>query len=302
VVVIVVTHNSERDVAHLLDDVSRDAETVGIRVVVVDNDSVDSTAEVVRRHRARAILVTNPRSNRGFAAGINGASAYLDGAAHALILNPDLRLAPGAVSALVEAAQQADVGAVVPLVLDATGGIRASLRREPSLGRALGDALLGARASGRPSWASEVEPVGAMYKSQHDVDWATGAALLVRVDVARAVGPWDEDFFLYSEEVDYCRRIREAGWKVRFTPHAMVVHREGGSGSSPLLDALQIVNRVRYVRKWHKWPYSSIFWAITAVGTLLRLHQPGRAAAMRALVTPGGGQALTRAILSDSPR
>ncbi|NED69562.1 glycosyltransferase family 2 protein, partial [Streptomyces sp. SID10244] len=107
---------------------------------------------------------------------------------------------------------------------------------------------------------------------------------LVRAEVARDVGPWDERFFLYSEEVDYCRRIRELGWRIQFVPQAAVVHRGGGSGTSPELDTLMAVNKVRYIEKWHSPLYALAFRSVMVLGTLLRWSKPGRHHRLAALV------------------
>ena len=89
------------------------------------------------------------------------------------------------------------------------------------------------------------------YQHRHVVDWATGAALLVDAELDRRVGGWDERFFLYSEEVDFMRRVRESGSQIWFEPGAVMRHRRGGSGASDMLEALMAVNRVRYQEKWH---------------------------------------------------
>ena len=143
-----------------------------------------------------------------------------------LILNPDLRLAPDAVTRLLEALNENRIGAVVPLMLDEDGATYFSLRREPSLTRAIGDALFGSKLwRDRPAFLSELDYRPASYVEAHDVDWATGAALLVPAAVAREVGEWWDEFSLYSEETDYFRRIRESGRRIRFEPSAVVRHR-----------------------------------------------------------------------------
>ena len=79
----------------------------------------------------------------------------------------------------------------------------------------------------------------AAYTHAHPVDWATGAAVLVTAAAADTVGPWDERFFLYSEETDYSRRLRDAGYEVWYEPSATVRHAGAGSGTAPALDALR---------------------------------------------------------------
>jgi GT2 family glycosyltransferase len=128
------------------------------------------------------------------------------------------------------------------------------------------------------------------------VDWGTGAVLVVAADVDAAIGAWDDErFFLYSEETDYSRRIREAGWTVRYVPEATVMHRGGGSGTGPALTALNEVNRVRYYRKYHGRLSTALFRAAVILGELLRLRRPANRAALRALLSqrrwaalPGG--------------
>lgn len=110
------------------------------------------------------------------------------------------------------------------------------------------------------------------YFEAHDVDWATGAALLIAAAVVREVGEWNEEFFLYSEETDYFRRIRESGRRVRFEPSAVVKHVGRGSGTSPGLATLMAVNRVRYVERHHGRAYSVLFRAVVALAEGLRSY------------------------------
>jgi GT2 family glycosyltransferase len=118
---------------------------------------------------------------------------------------------------------------------------------------------------------------------------------MVRAGLADVVGPWDERFFLYSEETDYCRRIRDAGFRVRYDDTAVVAHRQGGSGSSPGLDALLNVNRVRYVAK-HRPRSAGPYRLATALGLALRAHRsPGHRLALRHVLRPASWSLLPRA-------
>ena len=102
----------------------------------------------------------------------------------------------------------AGVGIVVPQIRTPDGTIFRSLRREPTVGRALGTAVMGGRVAGLFPRLSETVGDDRSYLSAHDVDWATGAAMLVTRQCADATGPWDESFFLYSEETDFAERAR----------------------------------------------------------------------------------------------
>ena len=168
-----------------------------------------------------------------------------------LVLNADIRLRPGSITRLLDALEESSVGIAVPALFDAAGDAAASLRREPSLLGALGDALFGGRWRARPGWSSEIVWDPEQYRHDHDVEWATGAAYLVSRRCDDQVGAWDETYFLYSEEVDYCVRARTAGFRIRYVAAAEVDHAEGGSGRSPELAGLLARNRVRYFSSRH---------------------------------------------------
>jgi GT2 family glycosyltransferase len=123
------------------------------------------------------------------------------------------------------------------------------------------------------------------YERPGDVDWATGAAVLVSTEADAAVGAWDERFFLYSEETDYCRRLRDAGWTVRYAPEAVAVHHGGGSGTGPDLVALTQVNRVRYFRKYHGRLATAVFLAVVVLSEAIRFRRRENRRALRAILS-----------------
>lgn len=248
VAVLVVTYNSAGDLPGLLASLRREAGSAVLRVVVADNASRDDTLEVARRQGD--VIAVESGGNLGYAGGINVAYRHAGDAAAVLILNPDLVVEPGCVAALLARMESEAAGVVVPAIARPDGTLTDSLRREPSLLRSLGDALFGRLWPGRPAALSETVRGRPAYSSPCQVDWATGAALLVSRAAADRVGPWDERFFMYSEETDYFRRVRAAGFPVWYEPSALVTHREGGSGASPELVALMVVNMLRYTRKY----------------------------------------------------
>lgn len=270
VAAVVVTYNSAADLPPLIDDLRQAARDHSIRLIVVDNDSSDRTVDLVRAHPD--IVLVEAGGNLGYSGAINAGQRFAAPCDALLILNPDLTLGPDAITRLREAAVYDGTGAVVPLMLDAHGTVYPSLRREPSLTRAIGDALLGAKIRTRPGYSSEMDFRPSSYQRAHDVDWATGATLLVPAGVAREIGEWTEEFFLYSEETDYFRRIRESGRTVHFEPSAVVQHRGGGSGTSPALATLMAVNRIRYIERHHGWAYSALFRTAVALGELVRSY------------------------------
>ena len=281
--VIIVNYNAEQDLDRLLTSIPAAANGLRLDVVVVDNASARDPQDVIARH-SFARLVRAP-ANLGYSGGINLGLRHILSSATVLIANPDVTFDPGALSRLVETARAA--GAAVPLILDGDGRRTNSLRREPTLLRAFGDAVAGDRFTRRPSWSSETVYSAEDYDHVHAVEWATGAVLATDRALADSIGWWDEDrFFLYSEETDYCRRLRDAGAQVMFDPDAVVRHREGGSGREDSLVALLAVNRVRYYRKYHaSGPDTLCFAAAVGLRHLLRVHRRGDRLALRALLS-----------------
>jgi N-acetylglucosaminyl-diphospho-decaprenol L-rhamnosyltransferase len=130
--------------------------------------------------------------NLGYAGGINAGRAQAGSYASLLILNPDVRLEPGCVTRLWAALEDRDVGIAVPRMVDESGKLFHSLRREPSVSRAVGDALFGTWFPGRPAWLSEIVRDPASYSTRGSFDWAGGAVLLISAACDEAIGAWDE--------------------------------------------------------------------------------------------------------------
>ncbi|GAA4194867.1 hypothetical protein GCM10022219_18910 [Microbacterium oryzae] len=292
VAVLVVTYRNAAHIDALVADLRREAGTVSLRVIVADNSSADDTLAVARRHDDVIAVATG--GNLGYSGGLNVAMSHAGAAEAVLVLNPDLRVVEGAVGALLRRLRyDRRIGAVVPLIHDEDGEIYPSLRREPTLVRACADGALGRIWQSRPAPLSEYVRSSDAYRRAHPIEWATGAAILVRRDAAAAVGSWDERFFLYSEETDFQRRLRDAGFQIWFEPEAIVVHEGSGSGTSADLVALTIVNRVRYVDK-HAPRQAEAFRAAVVVGEQLR-RDPSHSRARWALARRSRWAELPRA-------
>lgn len=279
VAVIVVTYNSAGAIEELLGSLREDAGSLSLRVVVVDNDSSDGTADLVAG--TGDVIVVRAGGNLGYAAGINIGMTRAGPAAAVFIVNPDVRVLPGCLHAL-RARLQAGASCAVPAILDSHGRLTRSLRREPSLVAAAGDAVLGSLWPARPGPLSQTVRPAAAYRTAHPIDWATGAALLIDRRAAEEVGEWDERFFLYSEETDFFHRLRVSGRRAWFEPGARIVHTEAGSGRSPELVALTIVNAVRYAEKHHRRTARPLQW-ILLLHELRRWRDPDHRVARHAL-------------------
>lgn len=256
VIAVVVTYNSRDHVGDLLDSLPIAFAGQPYQVVVVDNGSSDATAEMVEaRGDARVI-----RSfNAGFAGGINRGVAEAESNCPILVLNPDATLAKGSVPAMLKVLDKPGVGIVAPRMLEADGSLSPSLRRAPTLGRAGGLSF-----TGLPRFAERIESPSE-YQTEHEVDWAVGAVMLIRAECFAELGGFDESFFLYSEETDFCLRARDRGWRTVYTPAAEVMHIGGGSGESAATHTMKMVNRVRIYGRRHgrvlTWIY---FWLVVA--------------------------------------
>ncbi len=275
--IVIVTYNSERDVVGLLESLPAAAAGITLRTVVVDNGSRDATVDLVRAFPGVRCVETG--ANLGYAGGINVGREHAGEYSALLVLNPDVVLEPGALREMVAALEDSRVGIVAPMLLDADGHRCWSLRRNPTLARAIGDGLLGGRMGRRPGWLSELVRDETPYRHRHAVDWAVGAALLISASCDRVVGRWDERFFLYSEETDYGARARAAGFRVEYLPAARVRHRGAGSGQSNALLALNAVNRIRYMEKHRRWPRA--YRATVILHELLRSRKAGHRIALR---------------------
>jgi N-acetylglucosaminyl-diphospho-decaprenol L-rhamnosyltransferase len=225
--------------------------SVRVEVIVVDNASTDGSIEMVQEEFPCVHLVAN-MDNRGFPAANNQGIAVAQGR-YVLLLNPDTELVGDALATMVAFADaNPDVGVVGPQLLNPDGSVQSSRRRFPTLATAFFES----------TWLQPCAPRRLLERyyvldrpddAVLDVDWVTGAALLARREAIQQVGPMDEGFFMYSEELDWCRRFREAGWRVVYLPTARIVHHVGKS-SEQAVAARHIhfqTSKVHYFRKVH---------------------------------------------------
>jgi N-acetylglucosaminyl-diphospho-decaprenol L-rhamnosyltransferase len=288
VLVAVVTYNSAALLQDLVDSLNDGLAGLDWELAIADNASSDDSVAEARRVAPYAQVVSVGR-NAGYAAGVNAAVAAARREHDAvLVLNPDVRLDAECVTRLARALDEPGVGIAVPRLRNGSGELIASMRREPTVVRSLADAVIGADRAGRWRSLGEVVTDPSAYERRVVTDWAEGSTQLVSAACWRACGPWDESYFLYSEETDYDLRARDAGYATLFVPEAGAVHLEGGSGTTPNLWALLVVNRVRLYRRRHGRIGTALFWFTTLLREASRASRGGvtNRAAVRALVTP----------------
>ena len=252
----------------------------GSTITVVDNGSRDETPAVAAAEDGVELL---RQANTGFAHGVNRGIERSPDGHDVLVLNADLRLQDGCVERLTSVLDdEPKAGVVVPRIVDEAGRVLPSLRREPSVTRTLAEAVVGGRRAGRLGEA--YRPGG----GRAVTSWATGAAMLLRREAIEAVGLLDESFFLYSEETEYCLRLRDAGYHVLVEPAAAVLHFGGEMGTRPALWALRAVNRVRLHQRRHPAAQAFAFRLASLLFELRRTLTGDRVSrtALRALLAP----------------
>lgn len=286
VAVVVVTFNSAALLPDLVTSLDRGFGDVAWRLVVADNNSEDGSVATIRSLVPDAVVV-RLGANRGYAAGINAAMAVAPPHRAVLVLNPDVRLEQDCVPELL-LHLVAPAGIVVPRLTDARGDLILSIRREPRILRALGDALLGTSRAGRVPSLGEMVTDPAHYEAPARVEWAEGSTQLISAECWDACGAWDESFFLYSEETEFNLRARARGFDVVYAPRARAQHLEGGSSTSPRLYPLVVANRLMLFRRRNRRLASLAFWSVLTFREVSRsmLGRPESRAALRVLCSP----------------
>ena len=288
----IVSYRTPAMLRQCLESISAERTGLTIEVAVVDNASGDGSAEMVAEQFPWVRLIRNQR-NRGFAAAHNQALRRASGR-YWLVLNSDAAPLPGALRTLVDFLDVHPGMAVAgPRLRYPDGTVQPSRRRFPTLATLFLEGTQLQRFS--PS-----NPVLRRYyiadrsdDEPQDVDWLVGACLCVRAAAGQHVGLFDERFFMYSEELDWCRRFRAAGWRVVYVPAAEVIHFEGGSSRLDLAarDRRFQASKLRYAAKWHG------AWVAAALRAYLVLEYVARAGEESAKLALGSRAAERRARL-----
>jgi hypothetical protein len=217
--IVIVSYNTCADLERCLETLHRDRPAVDHEIVVVDNASSDGTAAAVRERWAGVRLI-EAGSNVGFSRG-NNLGIRQSVSELVLLLNGDTLVPAGSIDGLVAALDaRPDVAIVGPRLVDAHGLAELSFGRMISPFNEL-----------RQQWRARGD-VERLTSREIEVDWVSGACLLVRRSDAEAVGLLDERYFMYAEDVDFCAAVRGRRRKVLFTPRVQIVHLRGRSRRS----------------------------------------------------------------------
>jgi GT2 family glycosyltransferase len=235
VAVVIVNYQSYEDLQDCL--ASLGARNPAVRILVVDHASKREAADRIEAAFPHVELLRQ-QANDGFAAGVNR-GAREDSGAYVLLLNPDCIASPDTCLRLADWMDaHGTVGAAGPRILNSDGSVQASARRFPNFTTGI---------AGRSSWLTRAFPRNPLSRHNlapsregssdaRDVDWVSGAVMIIRREAFDAIGGFDTGFFLYWEDADFCRRLKQAGWKTVYLPELTVRH-AGGRSSRHALDA-----------------------------------------------------------------
>jgi len=235
--VIIVNYNTEELLESCLNSLFEQNRDVELEVIVVDNASSDGSVQMVSKKFPKVILVAN-KENEGFAGGNNIGLKKASGD-YLLLLNSDTRFVENTLSRMIEyMPQNPKVGISSCQLVYEDGEIQPSGGFFPDLWRVfvwmffLDDLpIVGQFVRSFHPHAPKFYTNDNWYKFPHFQDWVTGAFFLMRKEVASELGPLDENFFMYVEEMEYCYRARKLGWQVSYTPVTKIIHLGGKSGT-----------------------------------------------------------------------
>jgi GT2 family glycosyltransferase len=269
--IIIVNWNTPDYLAACLESVATDLATWPYGLVetyVVDNASADHSVNLVREQFPWVRLIEND-TNVGFARANNQAAQIATGR-YVLLLNSDTELHPGALQTMVTFLEEhPEAGAVGARLLNSDGSLQESAHPAPTLGRELWylchlDKLHPLAIYPMDTWPTD---------QSRKVEILKGACLMFRQVVLDEVGLLDEDYFMYSEEVDLCKRVMQAGWGLYWEPRAVVVHHGGRSTEKVAFSMFMHLykGKIMYFRKRHGRVTAALYKLVLAFAIVLRL-------------------------------
>jgi len=222
----IVTWNSKEHLMRCLSSIRDNVKTIGYEVVVVDNGSTDESDEMVASDYPEVRLVRNG-ANLGFTKGINQAIKLCEGD-FVLILNDDIVVLPGAVELMLKKMKSSpDISVLACGLLNSDGTPQHFCRRFPTITTALFQNTFLQRLFPENKVLRDLYMKDWPHNDFREVDQPPGCCLMVRGDVIKKAGLFDESMFLFFSDVDWCLRVKKAGFKIFFTPEANVIHYHG---------------------------------------------------------------------------
>ncbi|MEM8603799.1 MAG: glycosyltransferase family 2 protein [Cyanobacteria bacterium P01_H01_bin.121] len=254
--VITVTHNHADYIGRCLLALVPEVQALGGEVIAIDNRSDDASATIIRQFPSVKLVVN--RERRGFSANNNYGMAIAQGR-YLLLLNPDTEVHPGALQTLIQFMDaQPQVGMCGAQLLFPDGSVQPSPRRFPTVGSVIARRtpirrFLKQSALNRRHLMLDLTHMTATQQQPFAVDWLLGACMFIRREVLETVGPLDEGFFLYVEDIDWAQRLHRADWEIYYVPSAKITHHHLAVSDKQLFSRhmwLHLQSMVRYARRY----------------------------------------------------
>lgn len=266
--VIIVSYNTNQLLEACLRSVFEYTPEKTFEVIVVDNASTDDSIEMVGKHFVPAKTI-RMRANVGYARAVNAAIEQCEGR-YALLLNPDAELLPGTLDLMVEAADESlETGVTGAKHLDSDDRIQLTWGQFPSVrSEIFRKAIHAGLGVGSDRASGFVEKIA---RNSVIPDWVSGSCMLVKREAWEKAGLMDESFFLYFEDIDWCRRIQKAGYLIKLLPEVPVMHIGGASTSKFQIDAIEAYRQSQFyfIRKHYGTFHSLLVRAMVTIKSAL---------------------------------
>lgn len=250
--IIIVTHNSEEVIGKCLSSLSKHQPTRSYETIVVDNSSSDGTVNLVQRDYPWVKLLAND-INKGYSRGINQGISAGSGEM-ILILNPDIIVREGSIDTLIDFMEEhPDAGISGSRLLNQDGSLQYSCRSFYTVRALLLRRTFLGRLFPRAEALREHLLIDYDHQTVREVDWLIGACMMVRRSAIENTGMMDERFFLYFEDVDWCYRMKQNGWKVFYVPDSVMTHYYERASAGSLINRSLIIHLVSLLRYYEKW-------------------------------------------------
>lgn len=245
--IIIVSYNCQEEIARCLSSLVSPAN----EIIVVDNNSKDNTTCYIKENYPEVTLIEN-KENLGFARGVNLGIRKASGE-YLILLNPDTEILNDGIKKLVDfASHNKNIAAIGPRLLNTDGSFQPSAYNFPTVLWAFFHLIQISKLFSKEK-VEKFFPYFSKPDKIQEVDWVTGACICIKKEALKKVGLFDENYFLYFEEIDWCKRAKENGWKIYYYPPAVIIHHLERSSSQE--KELSLLSRYEsmfyYFRKHH---------------------------------------------------
>ena len=270
--IIIVNYNIKNELEKCIESIYQNPPSCDYSINVVDNASKDNSVQMVREKFPNVNLYAN-KENLGFAKANNIVLRKVK-SEFVLILNPDTIVLPRSLDVMLNFIEKdAETAIVGPKLIDYRKNVLNSCEMYPSLNSELIQSFYLDKLGIFTKWISKFTLSRWDHNSVREVDWITGACLMVRMKAMNDIGLMDENYFLYYEDVDLCYRIKKKGWKVYFLPDVQIIHHQGRSTKTILDKTILISHKSKYhfLRTYAKKEDLDKYKMIVDLGIRLRL-------------------------------